>query len=352
MQPPSLDWIDEGSRPGRYRPLHLEEVRDRLADLEKEMAPVDFEVGIGELEVHFHNGQLQTHVPDTDMPLEFTDHAARRLARAVLPPRFLGGLQALSQLSGLGDELATDSWGLFAQHQEDRQLLRTARLPDTQRRTVRSCHSTSYAPYSNLALVEDLLAEGGFHKMDVLDLRVSDRAMRIRLVEKGRVLEPAMPIPMVELWNSEVGLRRVSIHGGLWRLICTNGLGDWNQRHGQSWVHRGNVSRIRGELAQAAEHVSQNLQSLLEKWHQGWHVMIPHPPTWLATELEHHLAPRLLQPLLDHYNGRDASLPLTDVVESMTRLAQDRPCLLDQREMEREAAVLLQIGLSHPPAIA
>ena len=51
-------------------------------------------------------------------------------------------------------------------------------------------------------------------------------------------------------------------------------------------------------------------------------------------------------------NGRDATAPLTDLVESMTRLAQDQACLLDQREMERQASVLLRVGLAYPPAMA
>lgn len=353
MQPPSLDWIDAGSRPGRYRPLHLEEVRDRLASLEADLAPVDFELGVGEMDVRFSGGEMLTTIPDTDMLMDFSEHAANLLAREVLPPRFLGGLLELSHLGGMGDQLATDSWGEFAQKRERRQLLRTVRLPGSKGRTVRSCHSLSYAPYSNLELVEDLLvADGGFAKMDVLDLRVSDRAMRIRLVEKGQDMKPSAPIPMVELWNSEIGLRRVSIHGGTWRLICTNGLGDWDEDFGQSWVHRGNVARIREELGRAATRISDSVQRLLDDWHRGWSVMIPHPPTWLEAQLERYLAPRLLQPLLAFYNGRDATAPLTDLVESMTRLAQDQACLLDQREMERQASVLLRVGLAYPPAMA
>jgi hypothetical protein len=200
--------------------------------------------------------------------------------------------------------------------------------------------------------VEDLLGGGEFAKMDVLDLRVSDRAMRLRLVESGQEMEPAVPIPMVEVWNSEIGLRRVSIHGGTWRLICTNGLGDWEESSGQSWVHRGNVVRIREELGQAAKRVSQSVQRLLDAWYQGWDVLIPHPASWLETHLEDRLAPTLLEPVLDYHRGRDTVAPLTDLVESITRLAQDQCCLLDQREMERQAAVLLKIGLSIPPAIA
>ena len=352
MQPPSLDWIDSGSRPGRYRPLHLEEVRDRLAKLEETLSPMDFEVGVGKMEVWFSGGEMQTTVPDTDMRMDFSEHAAKRLAREVLPPRFLGGLLELSHMGGMGSQLATDSWVQFANAREQTCLVRTVRLPGSIGRTVRSCHSTSYAPYSNLELVEDLLGGGEFAKMDVLDLRVSDRAMRLRLVEAGLEMKPAVPIPMVEVWNSEIGLKRVSIHGGTWRLICTNGLGDWEDNFGHSWVHRGNVARIREELGLAAKKVIHNVQRLLDAWYRGWDVMIPHPPTWLETQLERNLAPRLLQPLLDFYNGRDAAAPLTDLVESMTRLAQDQRCLLDQREMERQAAVLLKIGLAYPPAIA
>ena len=353
MQPPSLDWIDAGSRPGRYRPLHLEEVRDRLAKLEADLAPLDFEVGVGEMDVQFSGGEMLTTLPDTDMQMDFSDYAANRLAREVLPPRFLGGLLELSHLSGVGDQLATDSWVEFAHGQERRQLVRTVRLPGSNQRTVRSCHSTSYAPYSNLELVEDLLqGQTAFAKMDVLDLRVSDRAMRLRLVESGKDMEPAVPIPMVEVWNSEIGLRRVSIHGGTWRLICTNGLGDWEESCGQSWVHRGNVARIREELGQAATQISQSVQRLLDAWYQGWDVLIPHPASWLETHLENRLAPRLLEPVLDYHRDRDTVAPLTDLVESITRLAQDQRCLLDQREMERQAAFLLKTGLCFPPAMA
>jgi hypothetical protein len=355
MQPPSLDWIDTGSRPGHYHPLHLEDARDRLAALEDQLAPVDFEVGVDELDIRFCHGTLQTTLRDSgDVPMDFTEHAASRLARDVLPPRFLGGLQQLSLLSGQGDQLATDTWGEFARRKEQPRLVRTARLPNTDHRMVRSCHSTAYAPYSNVQLVEDLLsADTGFSDMDVLDLRVSDRAMRLRLVRRGQELEPAIPIPMIEIWNSEVGLRRVSIQGGTWRLICANGLGDWDEDCGQHWIHRGCVDRIRDELGHAAERVSQSVQRLLDAWYQGWDVLVPHPLDWLESQLTGRLAPRLLEPVLNHHSGPLQKVtPLTDLVESITRLAQDQRCLLDQREMERHASLLLKIGLSHPPAIA
>jgi hypothetical protein len=119
---------------------------------------------------------------------------------------------------------------------------------------IRAVVSEKYADYSNLQYVQTLLDHGGdlIRNANVLEMRVTDDLMRLR-VAIDPFAEVNKPIRMVELWNSEVAKRRVSLRSGIYKLICTNGMGHWDKANDHSWVHRGETGKFRDRVESAVK---------------------------------------------------------------------------------------------------
>lgn len=214
--------------------LHLEDVRDLLTRIGIQQDPRDHERTLNQLHVGFLGGRMTGQflnpagIDDTIMRV--TNNGASQLAREVLPSRFFSGLKTLAQMDADGQKLATMTWSKFAaQADSTPRLVRTVRMraPDGEvYRAIRSCHSKNYAPYSNREFLTDILDNAGdFKDLPVIDWHVSDTGMRIRFagIPKNEI-QLNVPVPMIEGWNSEVGLKRVVLRGGMWKLICTKNL--------------------------------------------------------------------------------------------------------------------------------
>ncbi len=194
--------------------------------------------------------------------LYFKKKGISDVQQQVLPPSFFKGLKQLGVIDAAGADLATRVWSKFAQSKTQTRLVRTilTRLDDgSVVRVIRNCQSLSYAPYSNLRLVDDLLHNSSqYGKMPVLHWKLSDPGFRIRFAcidhtiyslsaVDASILETE-PIPVVDAWNSETGQRKVGIGAGVYLLRNGAFIGATGRLGKEEWIHKGNLRRIRNGL--------------------------------------------------------------------------------------------------------
>jgi hypothetical protein len=354
MTIPNRTLFRRGSARGHLSTMHLEEVRDLLARVDEKQDPRDYERSLNQLHVGFLGGQMMAQfltpdgLDDTRMPVTHT--GAGQLAREVLPSRFFGGLKDLAALDEGGDRLATMAWARFAKEQTNPRFIRTVRmkLDGEVRRVVRSCHSTNYAPYSNLQFVQDILDHGGkYANMPVLDWRLTDNGMRLRFATAGEEgIQLNVPCPMVEAWNGETGMSRTKLRAGIYKLICTNGMGSWDDKTEFGWIHSGDPERIQLGVKDAFDNLLTTANGVVGAYNEALTVSIDDAYEWMMAELTGHVPDRVIveaQKALTHETTTPGG-KLASVVDAITLVAQDEEDMFDQYEVERVAARVLSRG--------
>lgn len=347
--------VNRGSRRNQLVTMHLEEVRDLLEKIVHRQDPCDHERSLNQLHVSFQDGQMTGRWLGPrgfdGEPMLFSDTGASQVASEVLPARFFGGLKQLAAMDEQGEKVATMAWAKFATKAEKPRLVRTVNMniDGDCRRVVRSCHSQGYAPYSNLEFVNDLLNNAGeYADLPVLDWRVSDSGMRLRFAgESMDRLEVGRPIPMIEGWNSEVGMRRIGLRGGQFVLKCTNGMGHWNDRTEYGWIHRGNSERIRSGVQDAFINLQTTASGVISAYTQALNIGIDSAFEWMQRELDGRVSERVItsaQAALAHPTTTPGGL-LASVVDALTLVAQDEIDIFQQYEIEREASRILVRGI-------
>jgi hypothetical protein len=280
----------------------------------------------------------------------------------VLPGHFFKGLKQLSKMDEHGSKLSTMVWAKFARQQSSPpRKLRTVRMKVNGEieRVVRATVSQTYATYSNLEFVQDILDNAGeYANLPVLDWRVTDSGMRIRFAGMDNALyglanldQEALlnePIPMIEAWNSEVARRKVGLRGGMWKLVCTNGMGHWNSQTEYNWIHRGDAERIRTGVQNAFSNLTTSASGVIKVYKEALDITIDNAFLWLEQELG-------LVPSVPDRVTKAAQAGLSDVtttpggvlasvVDAITLVAQDEKDMFVQYEVERAAARLLAKG--------
>jgi len=351
---PDRTLVRKGSMPGQYNAQSLEGVRDYLRRLAAAQQAEDYNRSLDQLHVSFLGGQLTGRFLTPEGPskevLLFSANGASQVAREVLPGSFFNGLKKLAEIDAQGEKLATMNWSKFAAGAKTVRNVRTIRLkvPDGNggqviRRMIRSCHSQDYAPYSNLQFVQDLLDHGGeYAQLPVLDFRVSDTGMRLRFADSEPTTE--RPIQMYEAWNSEVGRRRVTLRGGMFKLICTNGMGHWNDRKDFWWIHRGDASRIRDGVRSAFENIKVTNSGILNMYQEAANISIDNAFAWLEQTLS---GQGVSNPVVEAakvaltHPTTTPGLNLASCVDAVTLIAQDCDDMFAQFELEREASRMM-----------
>jgi hypothetical protein len=213
---------------------------------------------------------------------------------------------------------------------------------------IRSCHSQGYGAYSNLQFVQDILDHAGdFRDLPVVDFRVTDSVMRLRFV--GEEITTDKPVSMYEAWNSEVGRRRVGLRGGMWQFECTNGMGHWNEKTEYNWIHRGDPARIQQGVKNAFENISVTSSGVVEAYTEARDVSIDNAFQWLEAQMQDRGASvnRIEAAKVGMTHETSApGLTLASAVDGITLIAQNETDLLEQFELERLAASILNRGLN------
>jgi hypothetical protein len=344
----------KGVKRGVATVSHLEEVRDYLRKLATLQDPVDYHRSLDQLHVSFSEGRMYGEFINPEglsEKLLFSSNGASQTAKEVLPPHFFSGLKTLAHMNEAGEKLATLNWYQFRGDKSKPRQLRSILMKDVDgkvRRMIRSCHSQDYSTYSNLQFVEDLLSVGTeVATMPVLDVTVSDSVMRLRFTSDE--VQVNKPVRMFEAWNSEVGRRRVGLRGGMFKLVCTNGMGHWSDAQEFHWRHYGDSARIRQGVLSAVTNLKVVASEVLQAYNNAAQVAIDNAYLYLEQELR---TAGVSSERVDKAKGAlnhettTVGNNLASCVDAMTLIAQDETDVLVQDELERMAADLLHRGLA------
>lgn len=353
---PTRELVRKGSQRGALSTMHLEEVRDYLVKLDKKQDPQDIDRSLSQLHVDMTKGEMTAawiNYGGVSEEMLVTSTGATDLAREVLPSRFFPGLTALAHMDDDGAKLATMAWAKFAADaSNDPSFVRTVNVNvpgKGVKRAVRSRHSQSYAPYSHLEFVQDMLDcnDDLYSNMPIIDWRLTDNGMRLRFAacEEGEI-EVNKPVPMVEGWNSETGLRRVVLKAGIWKLICTNGMGSWDGRSEFSWIHRGDPTRIKKGVHSAFDSLHATTSGVIDAYNDSLSISIDNAYEWLSQQLSGRTSDRVVTAAQNAL--QDATTTpggkLASAVDAVTLIAQDEADIFEQYELERLAAELMHRG--------
>lgn len=341
----------------------LESVRDYLLLLRGKQQPVDFNWSLRETQVRFDHGVMRVyHTEHRSGPLLVTKVGAGQLAREVLPSRFWAGFR---QLAHLDPRLAQEVWARFAKEVDLTRVIRTVQMrrDRTVHRVIRASVSETYGMYSHLEFIEDLLQKAGdLAHLPVLDWWLTDNGMRIRFagvdlaasvfMQLDEKVAVGSVVPMVEVWNSEVGLRRVGMYGGLFNLHTLCGFGHWDDAQSHGWVHRGSASRIRREVRSAFQEMVRTGEEVVEAYKEAEEVEIEDLDPWLgATKVPPVIAAKA-KAWLREQQGQEPGAPLPGtnlarVIDAVTVAAQPGGAadLSGGEAADSQAAWLLATGL-------
>jgi hypothetical protein len=349
-----------GAQRGKLTTLTLEEVRDdirRRAEVQQPGEDVRI-LGLTHLDFHGEDRVTMHYVDKTGTRRSgaVSDHAFRQLAADVLPARGAGFIQELMDTGPAGRKLSTVTWAQFVQRSEVRDLTRMLRYVNAKDsngqvvRVLRAAVGAKFAIYDNLQFVEDLLNQADLTNLPVLHYRVDDTAFRLRLLLQPREeVELRKPVPMVQAWNSEVGGRSTSLGGGLWTLVCTNGMSRQDITTKFAWRHSGSSDRIRTQVRGAVDQILTLNSGLLDQYTRALDIQVDTMLEWLNQELtEAKLPERLAEPIVqaarDDLSGQYGSL--ANLVNGVTLLAQNTDFSLDYAtEIEEFGGRILLRGL-------
>jgi hypothetical protein len=358
--------VRKGSTIGEPNTFKLEEVRDYLKKLERLQDPVDHDRSLDQLHIDFEGKHMKGRFLARDgiskEIMLVSQNGAAQLASEVLPSRFFSGLQELALMDESGEKLSTMVWDKFSGQYDRLRMIRTVNMKvgEEVRRVIRSCHSPGYAPYSNLEFVQAMLDNAGdYASLPVIDWRVTDTGMRLRFAAIDAPLavlsvwDPSVmltePIPMIETWNSEVGRRKVGLRGGMWRLVCTNGMGHWDDRREWSWIHRGDAARIQQGVSNAFEDLFTTANGVVDAYKDALTISISDAYKWMQEELHRAKVTKKVISSAEVALTHPTTTPggsLASVIDAITLVAQDEDDLFAQSGLERTASSILRRGLS------
>lgn len=361
---PDRTLVNMNSSKGVLSEFSLGQVQDRLQRLHDLQQPEDIIRTLSGLFVSFESGRMEanwTSPGAPEHPYLVTRTGAGQIAREVLPSRFFSGLRKLACLDAGGAQLATEVWNKFGSRALKPRLVRTHRTRTEEGNAVwaiRSCHSSSYGPYDNLRLVEDIRAHAGeFSSLPVISCHVSDTGMRIRfcaldetLAAFAHLANDALmyePIPMIEVWNSEVGRRRVGMRAGIYRTVSATGLTCWSDKKEFGWIHRGKATRISKGVKEAFRDLTKTAAEVLRVYKRAMEIEIDDAEAYLLAVLTkrrasdtllHHAREALRDPTVS------STVTLAGVVDAIALAAQHLPDIYSQEEVEREASQVMIAG--------
>jgi hypothetical protein len=230
-----------------------------------------------------------------------------------------------------------------------------ADAPGQPKRIVVAVLSEQYRIYDDAEFVTDLLEQvPSKMQLEVISAWRGAEGLRVRasLGEVKDGPEVAVPIPMVEFRNSEVGLSSAMLRGGLYTLVCTNGMHSWDEWAAERWPHRGDMSRVSDEIAAAIRTVHAKATDTLGVYNAAAKQVLGSGPqavrSWLEDRQRHYrlsgrFIDRTLFALEDDTTSRSATgdFTLASVVDAITLQAQDAS-FSGRFELERLAGRILE----------
>lgn len=331
--------------------LTLEQVRDYNRKREELSQPEDITAKPSEVTMTFGPGgahvRFLTPRGPTE-PLRLLKPAFQQMAREVLPAHGGGFMLKSAALDNRSLPMITALWAMHAKECDRPMTYRTqlARVDGRVERVVRAMVTPTYAPYRHSAMLDAAL--GAVGNLSVVEARVADTVMQVRVIDPGAdgfLLGRA--VKTVMLYNSETGHRSAIVKGGMFTLVCTNGMGSWGDHSETRWRHVGDPQRIRREMPAAMRGAAEAMDGVLRTYRQAIDIFIDDVAKWAELELKRkNVSTRLIEQvkvgMKDSTSSKYGSL--AGVVDGVTLIAQQQK--FDTQDLlEDIAADLLRRGV-------
>jgi len=304
-----------------------------VAKRRRSLAPVDYRVDLGQVELDVRDGGLFMHGVRNRNPLRLNDRAkGQLLGRLGIPASHFDRCPSRIQRAEL-------KWFLQNGDHDRRALVRTVR-----RSEVRAVLGSRYSPADDstiFPIVADVLADsdcavqsadfsGDFTHIRVLFRKASEQVRKGDIVRAG-----------IHISNSEIGLRSVRVDCLVFRLICTNGMVRQEPEVRCAFRHVGDPERLRDSLRMAIVAAREGAIALMAKFKESAGQRIEDPEEYFLRAGDRFaLSERQRQAIESAFHeAGDASL--FGAINAVTFAAQSEPSAEDRYQLERVGAALL-----------
>lgn len=375
--------------PGKaIEPLHLEGIRDRLAKQVALQDPRDIVRTPSQMRLEWHpeinratlgilggpprwmaedrmlaEGGAFADVDGLDPTerLVFTRHGLRRYLAEVYGGHARPLLDRLVKATDDRKAGATvaNMAGALLSHGLDKQplQLRTVRTRDPVSggivRAVRGVFR-SYTAFDDLDYVQALLDSSATRDLPVLAYRRGDDGMRLKFaLDPIDRVDLNTPITTIDAWNSESGGGRPAstvLQGGVWKLICTNGMATTERGAVFRWVHSGNRRRVADGVPQAVAEIRTKADGLVERYRAAVEVQIDDAWRWLQGALDglgasvNDETSEAIERAISHETATPGRM-LASTVDAVSWVAHEQADQFRQRELEELSVRIMARGL-------
>ena len=312
-------------------PISLRDLRDGIKSFETKENPKDIERELRLISLSFKGC------------IPYANIIGRNGVEETMPMTKTAMQQLLSFIPGLnyrdmnhhwtndehGKAMSSVLFSYCALQQVDRDLfIRTAERSDVGR-CVRSVHASgtgnSYSPYGSGDMLDALIESAPeFSNSIVLSADMTDDMTRLRLASpkrnddgsfslmKANDLELRSPVSTLSFRNSSTGQSSVAIEGGIWTLICNNGMTSVDVHQNKKRKHSGNMDRLTTWYNGAVESILTKQYGVLEQYEAALNTQVVDMTSWMDSVLKKARSTSRYSFLTDHIVDVIKTKGLTD----------------------------------------
>jgi len=368
--------LDERQERGTLKPGSIDHLHSTVAKIHADLDPQDTDRPLNQSFFRYQGGKaaLAFRRPDGswESPESFTGSALSQMGYKVLGGGGAKFLENQRKQGEHGQKLAEVNWNHALQRQEAPSLLRTVQLPGQKFRTIRAVLSgggRGYSVIDNLDVLQLFLDAPELRDLPVIESHITLDLMRIRLLLNpedailfdpltGRIKNPTgshdttlnLPIPMLEVWNGEVGNAAIRVLDKVYFTRCLNGLGGYGDG-GTSyrWNHTGGEDRaekIKAGIGDAVKSARVRANGQIDNYKAATEVGIDNAFDLLDAWGDD-LTAGQRERAKDAFQDETVTpgKKLASLVDAITLAAQDEKDLIKQRDLEAFGARILAKGL-------
>ncbi|MBG89526.1 MAG: hypothetical protein CMO80_21885 [Verrucomicrobiales bacterium] len=309
----------------------------------------DIVCNISDLHFSFNN-QIATMKQKTgNCPMLLTKTAWNSLAGKILPRSGKNFVFETMKKDHDGQMLAGVNMNFWALGNETPVKLRTklARVKGKHFRLVYGVLSPKYTAFDNVDYLNLLASIPEIKNQKVLSLKITDDFFRMRISDE-KVREVHVPVNMLEAWNSESGKCSARIQAGIFRYICTNGMGSFDKKSEKRFNHVGNQWRIKTGIRSSLHGMHNKASHLKAQYRAALSVRIQEFGEWFRSlsYINKDFSEKQIETCLEKTKDPTSSPlgTLAGLIDGCTLGAQSFD-IFDQLRMEKTASRVMAQGL-------
>jgi hypothetical protein len=228
-------------------------------------------------------------------------------------------------------------------------------------RAIRAVVSDRYALFSNLKMVNELLANSThFARTPVLSWQLTDNGIRIRFLGLDTstaafaAFDPEVltgePLPVVDVWNSETARGVLGMRGGLYNVKTATGMGHYDDSRTFRRRHTGQVSKMASRFAGAYIATTRDANQLIHEYTTASQVDVEDMETWVKKHLGKKgegVPDRVIDVIVAALKDPDVTpgSKLTTIVDAITIAASKEDDVFTAADIEQAGSRLMRKGL-------